>query len=354
MNGPTTRCLIVFGHLLALSLMISPAHASRDQTEHWTLNLYIENDLFSETDQDYTNGIRASWVSPDLADYLEDPALPGWIRTINKRLKFFHKQKDGLKRNAIASIGQTIYTPQDLNRTDIIEDDRPYAGWLFFSMAYQTRNDDQLDSLEASFGVVGPAAFGQEAQDFIHDLRGFEKFRGWDNQLSNEVRVILLWEHKRKHKYIYNANSRFGFDLIDHGGISLGNVRTYLNAGAEMRVGWAILNDFGTSALRPGGDNTTPDVIWDPRQSVDRNWGMHAFVSFDARLVGHDIFLDGNSFRESHSVTKESIVLDGAVGLSIMYRGIKVSYAHIFRSKEFTQQRHSHSYGSLAFPYTFR
>jgi lipid A 3-O-deacylase len=340
---------------LSVLILIAPAaFAARDQTEHWTLNFYVENDLFSETDQDYTSGIRASWVSPDLADYLEDPTLPRWVRSINKRLTFFHQKKEGLKRNAVASIGQTIYTPQDLTRTDVIEDDRPYAGWLFLSMAYQTRNDDQLDTLEARFGVVGPSALGKQGQDFIHDLRGFDKFLGWHNQLKNEPGAVFLWEHKRKHKHVYNPSSRFGFDMIGHSGISLGNVRTYLNLGAELRLGWAIPDDFGTSALRPGGDNATPDVIWDPRQTVDRSWGLHGFISFDLRLVGRDIFLDGNTFRGSHSVAKESFVLDGAVGFSIIYGGVKLSYAQVFRSKEFATQNHSHSYGSFAFSYTFR
>ena len=94
----------------------------------WTVNLYVENDLFSETDQDYTSGIRMSWVSPDLADYIESDELPSWVKSINKRLTFFHRSHEGLQRNVIVSVGQQIYTPQDLNRTDLIEDDRPYAG----------------------------------------------------------------------------------------------------------------------------------------------------------------------------------------------------------------------------------
>ncbi len=335
-------------------LMTSSLQAARDQTEHWTLNLYVENDLFSETDQDYTSGLRASWVSPDIADYLDDPALPKWIESINKRLVFFHKQKAGLQRNLIFSLGQTIYTPQDLTRTDLIVDDRPYAAGLVASLGYQTRTDDQLDTLETRFGVVGPAAQGQRAQDFIHDVRGFEKFQGWDNQLRNEPGVIFIWEHKRKRTHLYNPNSRFGFDAIGHGGVAVGNVRTYMNAGAELRLGWSIPSDFGTSALRPGGDNSTPAAIWDPRATTDRRWGAHAFVAFDVRLIARDIFLDGNTIRDSHGVDKRPVVADAAAGFSFIYGGAKFSYAQIFRSREFDLQDSAHSYGSLAFSYTFR
>jgi lipid A 3-O-deacylase len=322
-----------------------------DSAQRWALNLYFENDLFSATDQGYTNGLRVSWVSPDVSDYLEDETLPAWIRSINRQLTFFHKTREGLQRNVTFSIGQTIYTPQDLNRTDLIAEDRPYAGWLFASLGYQTRNDGTLDTLETRLGIVGPGAFGQEGQNFIHKLRDFELFKGWDNQLDNELGLMFVWEHKKKYTYIYNENSRFGFDLLGHSGISLGNVATNLNAGFEARLGWAIPDDFGTSALRPGGDNSTPRSSWDPRTSSSARWGVHAFISVDARLVGRDIFLDGNTFEDSHSVTKKRLVADSAVGVSMIYGRIKMSYAQIFRSKEFVGQQATHAYGSLAVSY---
>ena len=348
MNSKCQLVLVCF--LLLMSL--ENARAERDQREEWTLNLYVENDLFSETDQGYTSGIRFSWVSPDVTDYLESEELPDWVRSINRRLTFFHKSHEGLERNVIASFGQHIYTPGDLDRTDLIEDDRPYAGWLFIGLGYQTRAGNQLDTMELRLGIIGPAARGQEAQDFIHDLRGFEKFKGWDNQLENEAGFVGVWEHKRKVGST-SPSSRFGWDVIGHAGFALGNVRTHLNAGAEARIGWAIPDDFGTSAIRPGGENSTPDSAWDPRVFYDRKWGLHFFASFDVRLVGQDIFLDGNTFRDSHSVAKESFVADAALGFSLIYRGGRFSYAHIFRSREFSQQEKSHSYGSLAFSYTF-
>jgi hypothetical protein len=343
-------CLILS---LALTALTTPVYADRDQTEQWTLNLYFENDLFSETDQDYTNGIRFSWVSPDLADYIEDENLPDWLKNTNRRLTFFHPSDEGLQRNVIISLGQTIYTPQDIDATEVIEDDRPYAGWLYSSVSYQSKTANQLDTLELQIGVVGPAALGQEAQDLIHDLRGFAKFQGWDNQLDNELGVLALYEHKRKYKSLQNKNSRFGYDWIGHAGLALGNVGSYVNAGAEFRVGWLIPNDFGTSAVRPGGDNSAPDVVWDPRTHGDRSWGLHGFASFDVRLVGRDIFLDGNTFENSHSVDKELLVADLSAGISVIYHGVKMSYAQVFRTREFKKQKRSHSYGSLSLSYTF-
>lgn len=340
-------------YLFILFLIPVNAIASNDPKDSWTFNLYFENDLFAETDQDYTNGIRLSWVSPDLTDYIKDPSLPNWLRSVNKRLTFFHDSSKGLQRNLVFSIGQTIYTPEDIDARIVVKDDRPYAGWLFTSFAYHSKDQEQLDTLELNLGVVGPAALGQEAQDFIHDLRGFEKFNGWDNQLENELGLLLLYEHK--HKFINNTphDGRFGYDFIGHAGIALGNVGTYINAGGELRWGWLIPNDFGTSAVRPGGDNSAPGAVWDPRISAPGMIGFHFFAAFDVRAVAHDIFLDGNTFEDSHSVDKKHFVADAAFGISTVYRGVKISFAQVFRSREFDEQDDTHSYGSLSLSFSY-
>lgn len=339
--------------IIGMALLPAAALAAETPQDSWTFNIYFENDLFAETDQNYTNGVRLSWISPDLTDYIEDPALPGWLRSINKRLSFFHSSSKGLQRNLVFSVGQTIYTPEDIDATEVVRDDRPYAGWLFSRFAYQSKDDDQLDTLELSIGVVGPAAQGQEAQDFIHDLRGFDKFKGWDNQLDDELGLLFLYEHR--HKLINDTphDGRFGYDLIGHAGVALGNVATYLNVGGELRWGWLIPNDFGSSAVRPGGDNSAPGASWDPRISAPGKIGLHFFASFDLRAVARDIFLDGNTFENSHSVSKKEFVGDASIGVSTVFRGVKISYAQVYRSKEFEKQDSGHSYGSLSISYSF-
>ncbi|MGV0035924.1 MAG: lipid A-modifier LpxR family protein [Candidatus Azotimanducaceae bacterium WSBS_2022_MAG_OTU7] len=79
---------------------------------------------------------------------------------------------------------------EDFTEKDLLEDDRPYAAWLFMGLGYQTRAQDQLDTIEVQLGVVGPAAYGQEAQDFIHDLRGFESLQ--DGTISSGMSLALL------------------------------------------------------------------------------------------------------------------------------------------------------------------
>jgi hypothetical protein len=107
-----------------------------------------------------------------------------------------------------------------------------------------------METTEVDIGVIGPASMARQSQNFIHDLRGFDRFEGWDNQLHNEPGLLFVRERKnRTCRYAESEGPQI--DAITHYGYSLDNVRTYLNAGVEMRIGGFLPNDFGTSPIRP-------------------------------------------------------------------------------------------------------
>jgi hypothetical protein len=321
----------------------------------WTLNLHFENDLFADTDLNYTNGVRASWVSPDVTDFLsEQKKTYHWINRINELLEPLHPslasdETDRVHRNIVISVGQLMFTPKDKQKLTLDSNDRPYAGWLYTGIGYQARTRNKLHSFELNLGVVGPAALARQTQNFIHDARNIERFHGWDNQLQNELGVQLVFERKRRFKpvkgKVFNA---IDTDLITHWGGSVGNVATYLNAGAELRAGWPLNSDFGTSTLRPGGDSNNPGK----GEPNNRDLQMHVFLASDARLVGRNIFLDGNTFTDSHSVDKKNIVADITVGLSTTYKRWNFSYSHVYRTKEFNGQQRAQKYGSFSVSYS--
>lgn len=348
-----------------LSVLFSIAHVAACDIETtdcgpWTFNSYFENDLFGETDQHYTNGVRFSLISPDLDEgFVDDSALPGWIQRYNDWVSFVHglnpnlNREDELQRNLVVSFGQLMFTPTDIDAVDIVENDRPYAGYLYLGMGYHTRDNKQLDTIEFNLGIVGPWSQADETQDFVHDIRGIEKFQGWHNQLENELGIQAVYEHKHRVLEKRFFSGAVEQDLIWHAGFSLGNVATYLNAGAEYRIGLSLPKDFGTSSLRTGGDSSTPG-LGDTRLNRDGGFdNFHLFAGFGSRLVGRDIFLDGNTFDDSHHVDKKYFVYDLAAGFSFTYHRWKFSYAQIFRSKEFKTQDDTHAFGSLSVSYTW-
>lgn len=328
----------------------APAHY-QSPDKSWTFTFRFENDLFAGTDEHYTNGIKLSWISPDLSRFRDSEQLPEWGKRIVNRLPY--SQVEGLQRNIVFAIGQNMYTPADIEARALIRDDRPYAGWLYGSAAFHNKDYRHLDTFEVHAGIVGPLSLAHEAQDLVHELRGIDQANGWNNQLHNEPGLNLVYEHKDRIITPVTL-AGFGFDAITHYGGALGNIFTYANAGVEARLGWNLPTDFGTSLIRPGGETNAPADTRDPRyRTAGNGLSLHAFAAVSGRLVLRDIFLDGNTFRDSHSVDKEYLVGDLVVGASLIVNGFKLSYAQVIRTREFKGQQQGNDFGSITVSYTY-
>jgi lipid A 3-O-deacylase len=351
----TSRLHLYCQPMLAAFILLLPAanseagHPRRAQ-DTWTFTFIFENDLFAGRDESYTNGLKFSWISPDLTEYRDSDRLPAWSLPIVERLPLINEP--GLQRNIALSFGHKMFTPTDIRRRDLIEDDQPYAAWLYGGAAFHNKSQARLDTFEIQLGMIGPVALGGEIQNFVHGLRDMPKARGWDNQLHNEPGIMLIAEQKRRLMQ-RDLVSRFGFDVIGHLGGAAGNVYTYLNTGLEARLGWNIPVDFGTTIIRPGGDTNAPLDSGDPRLSQTRSFSLHLFAAVSGSWMLRNIFLDGNTFRDSHSVDKRPLTADVIVGTSVVYRRVKISYAHVFRTSEFRGQDSSHEFGSISLSYTF-
>lgn len=345
--------------LLIFSVVAFSSAVNGQEDERWSFNFFLENDLFANTDLNYTNGLRFSSISPEL-DSFQDPQgqkYP-WVEKLNNMLEFVHPEPvnpaaDPVRKNMAISFGQLMFTPTDKKRLTLDPKDRPYAGYLYLGLGYHAHTADTLHSTEFNFGVVGPAALARQSQNLVHDLWGIDRFKGWQNQLKNELAFQLIFERKHKNgvlrtPFLENSQGNgLQIEAITHWGASLGNVASYFNTGAELRLGWQLPDDFGTSTLRPGGDNNTPD----PLNNGDTSLLVHAFIATDVRLVGNNIFLDGNTFKNSHSVDRKALVADIATGIAGTWKRFRFSYAYIYRSGEFKQQSEAQIFGSFSLSY---
>lgn len=312
-----------------------------------TYRFTLDNDLFANRDQDYTSGAKIAWASPNVRSFADDDCLPPWLQQAGRLFREVYPLAVD-EGNVIVTFGQAMYTPRDRTATALIPTDRPYAGWTYLGFGFNTRSKRRLDSYEINLGVVGPWSHAKELQDFIHRVRGFELFQGWKNQLGNEFGAQVVYERKYRSELLQfpDRHEGFGMDLIPHFGWSVGNVATYGNAGFELRGGWGLPDDFGTSPIRPAGDNAAPRADSTVRQFT-RDIGAHVFASLDARAVVRNIFLDGNTIRDSHSVRKERIVADAAVGVAANLGKYKVAYVRVFRTREFVGQSTAPRYGAI-------
>jgi lipid A 3-O-deacylase len=304
-----------------------------------TVNFRIDNDLFGKQDQGYSNGVQLTLVSPNLVDYTDDPCLPRLARWMNRHLDAL--TPEGFEQqNMVVTFAQGIFTPTDFTRSDLIVEDRPYAAALLVGLGYNARNGDHLRTTQLQFGIVGPSALGEQVQNEIHRILGDPRFEGWDNQLRDEPVIRLVHERMRRFS---PENGDWGWDAITHYGGSLGNLATYANAGAEVRFGRHLPDDFGSTPLRPAGENTAPTHS----RQVGGPFGIHMFLTFDARWVLRDITLDGNTFRHSHSVDKKALVGEVGYGFALTKGRWKFALARYNRSREFEGQVEAPVFGSF-------
>ncbi|MEX2480276.1 MAG: lipid A deacylase LpxR family protein [Gammaproteobacteria bacterium] len=341
---------IVVGLLLSAWTAGVPA-ADNEATTPQTYTFLFENDLFGDRDAQYTNGLKVSWLSGDLHRLENRPEVPPWLLGLVQKLNAFERRltaDDRRQFNFGFAVGQQMFTPDDIQTSSLVVDDRPYAGWLYGALSFVSKTSRVADTIEFQGGVIGPASLAQQAQDLVHEIRDIPKARGWGKQLDTEPGFVIFYERKWRLQRMMFVDD-LGYDFITHAGLALGNVYDYGAAGGELRFGWKLPDDFGTSLIRPGGDANAPTAS----STRVRGLGVYGFAAVSGRLVGRNIFLDGNSFGDSHSVDKKLLVGDLIVGASLVYRSAKLSYAQVFRTKEFDGQRGTHNFGSISLSLSF-
>ena len=336
--------------IAATSLLLPcPAHGAGRDVSPGTFSLYVENDLFAGTDRYYTSGVKLGWSSANLENYSDTPYASPFLPLIN--LLPYINEKD-YQKNLLFALGQNIYTPDNTEAFGLVEGDRPYAGWLYLGVGVAWKNADVRHTLVLNVGVVGSWSYAQESQRLIHDLRGLDRPKGWNNQLHNELGVTAVYQRAWRWPK-HERRSGLDWEFIPHTGLALGNVQTYANLGGELRAGLNLPDDFGTAAIGPAATTSTPV---DGRQGAGRSrfdLGLYVFARADGRVVAHNIFLDGNTFGNSPSVDRKWFVADLSVGTALNYGNTKLAYALVYRTEEFTRQRQGQLFGTVSVNITF-
>lgn len=320
----------------------------KDPSQLQTLQIFFENDLFGDTDKYYTNAVQFTWLSKDLKQYKDDDRVPEWAISLVKSLPF--SETPGSLHNVAILFGQHIYTPSDIQARNLITDDRPYAGFLYSGLALHSKTDTTLDTLEAVIGIVGPWAFAEFSQNTVHELRDIPTAKGWDHQLDNEPAIRLSWQRKWR-VYQDQLFHLIDYDLITNAGVTLGNVRVSTGLGAEFRTGYRIPLDFGSDVIRPGAGVSTPAAGKNKKEKGSP--GFHLFAGTQIETVAHNIFLDGNTFTGSPDVDKKNLVFSLSGGLAINFTQYKLTYRHLYKTKEFSHQKQDHIIGSLTLTISF-
>ena len=324
--------------VLAVLCVAVPACAA-DDPEKGTLTVLFENDLFYNSDHDYTNGV--------LIGYTTAPQdTPDWAVRLAREFPFFAQTGEVRARYAL---GQDIFTPHNLHLADPPPTDRPYAGFLYgaFGLADESGSENDvisnLDQLQVTLGVIGPASLAEDTQKFVHGIINGTDPQGWSTQLRDEPGLIIQYERSVKFSLLTSySGPAIGFDIVPHYGAAIGNVYDYANAGAMARVGFNLPKDYGPLRIDP---SLPGSGFYEPRG--DSAIGGYIFAGADGRAIARNLFLDGSSFLRSRSVSKMNLVGDLELGAAVTFRAFQLSFTHVFRTKEYSTQLGADQFGAV-------
>jgi lipid A 3-O-deacylase len=309
-----------------LCLAASCLHAD-DGWDQPVFSITEENDA-TLSDRHYTQGINLRYLSADRA------SEPAWLQKLPAVGYEVMRWKWG------AEVGQQMFTPEDITASRLLRFDRPYAGWLYLGGIHQRRGETRrgtpvMETWRVQVGIVGPESLAEDAQIWWHGLWDFQRPNGWDNQIETEVGLQFIYD--RRYRFAVGEQDGWSLQWLPEGAVYAGNIRADVRLGSLLRAGWNIPNEFGTTA--------TSDPGWD--------FGFHLFGGVQGRAVWRDIFLDGNTFRESHEVHKEPLVGEARFGGALTSRHLELSLQRVYRTKEFTRQREGDAFTSITLSVKF-
>ncbi|MFT3727712.1 MAG: lipid A deacylase LpxR family protein [Terricaulis sp.] len=342
-TGPCCLTALMAGAALAFlpatACAAEACNASADQ--EGVFSLVVENDsLSSGADRNYTSGVEAGYVAPNncrIPQTLDNAARP-FTQLFSKADPAFWG----------VAIGQSIFTPEDIQADPAPPDQHPYAGWLYvqFAVAAEIKPSavhpiGYLDTYEFQLGVVGPWALGEQAQDSIHKLLGAPGARGWESQLHNELAFAASFDRR----WNWGAHPLPVFSALDYDvtptlGFTVGTLRDEARAGLIARVGTALNGDYGPPRVRPS--------LAGVEQFANEPLSWSLFAGVEGRAVAHDLFLDGNTFRDSARVAREPYVADYQAGFSFSSGEWRMTYTYVWRTNEFKTQAGRQDFGSLS------
>jgi lipid A 3-O-deacylase len=331
-----------------LGAMLSALSSEGRADDKNRITLLEENDsLYVNSDKHYTQGVRISDLGPDLEPKSgwNDP----WI-FVNRLVPIF-AEDDAVppSRRYAFLLGQSVFTPKNLTLKPPDPHDRPYGGWLYTGMGLlQESNHRMLENLEMDAGIVGPSALGKQVQNNWHQLIAKQEARGWSNQIQNEPGVLISYERLWRLPLIGGGID--GVDFVPAAGATVGNVYTYGDIGGLLRIGKNLRVDYGPARVRPALSGTD----YFDGDALDGKLGYYIYAGAQGRVVGRNIFLDGDSFRQSPNINKKTYVADLEAGFTVLWSTkIRFDFSIVRRTEEFVGQHTPDEIGTAALAFSW-
>ena len=277
--------------ILALSLLPSTNISAEDKVPEF-FTFTFENDFFVGDDTGYTNGMGITFGKGPF-DGFNNNNLPKWLHWLTKDL--YISTMKNKQRGVAHMFFQRMQTPEDLQQTELIVDDVPYAGLLAWQGTLYAWDTNISDQLSLFLGAVGPVTQSEQTQKSIHKLLSADDPKGWDNQIDNEL--IFKVEAQRVWSLYRSQGDEKQFDILGLWGAGIGTLESATKAGIAIRWGTNLQYSFPTFSLL--ADRQVNPLALTPEDD------FYLYIGGRAGVVFNNILIDGNTYKKSHSVPLE-------------------------------------------------
>jgi hypothetical protein len=236
-----------------------------------------------------------------------------------------------------------MQTPENIEATELIENDLPYAGLLGWRGTLYAWDNDVADQFSVILGVVGPASLAEDTQKVVHRITGSDKPQGWDNQLHNEV--VFQVRAQRSWRFDLTDSNGFGTDFLTFASGGIGTFSSEVAASAMVRFGSGLEETFPAVSILPGRDIN-------PLAGAEGDH-FYMFLGAQAHYIFNDIFVDGNTFRNSHSVTLKHEGFTVSAGAVWNWEKWGLLFSVAETSSNFEERDGKGRFGSLSVSYRF-
>lgn len=295
-----------FFAILLFLLGMKETLADPDSLRKSQITIRLENDAYipGRMDRYYSNGIK---------------------------LDFHHYLRTG--KSFSFTLGKEMYTP-DLREDKIgAPIDRPFVGLVFFETGIQWRKNRWFYEISALGGLMGPQSGIDRLHIWYHELAGFPKPIGWEEQLPNSI-LVNFYAGAKVH-LLGNSIA----DITLSGRAALGNWDQSLQVGPIFRLGKLLpLSVSQLNGSRVG--------------STGKSLEQYFQLGFFARQTFWNGSIDGGNFRQESGFQASSQSWSCTADLVLNYKNIGFSYGLSFQGRD-TPSAENHIYGKIMLHWLF-
>ncbi|MCL9774685.1 lipid A deacylase LpxR family protein [Vibrio methylphosphonaticus] len=295
-------------------------------SERSTVSFSIDNDGVFGTDEDYTNGIFLSYTSGAITPY-----------SLFRPLSLSYWGASSLDKFEV-QLGHKMWTPSDIDATEPIANDRPYAGYFHTELNYISLHPQQAQRVNLTVGATGESSFADQAQQLVHSIVGSTEPRGWEYQIEDSFAASLGYLTHLNLKRA-PATGSTSWEVSNVTEANIGNFRSDISTGAMFRWGTDLGGNFGSA-------NIHSENPFKAGMIGASNRGWFSYFGIKARYRFNDMTIQGNrpgipEPSEAYDVTLQPWQAEATLGIAWYNQYVGVSTFIASKSAEYKEAKKS-------------